>query len=162
MMTDCSAGRLTFTRFDERFLGKSWEWLNDTEIKRLTMTPDFTQEAQARWFAGLPAKKDYLIWGLLCESTPIGVAGLKRITERDAEYWGYIGERDYWGAGLGKEIMRFVLARARELGLSELYLKVGVDNQRALALYTKTGFRLVSENDGVLHLRIYLNNTDVR
>src|SRR5208283_2989 len=72
MRTDCCAGRLTFTRFDERFLEKSWEWLNDPEIKRLTLTPDFTRESQARWFARLPTMKDYLIWGLLHERTPIG------------------------------------------------------------------------------------------
>ena len=86
MTTDCRPGRLTFSRFDERFLEKSWQWLRDPEVKRLTMTPDFTRDQQLSWFRGLPAKKDYLIWGLLCDEIPIGAMGLKNVTETEAEY----------------------------------------------------------------------------
>jgi len=135
------AARLRFSRFDERFCEKSWQWLNDPEIKQLTMTPDFTREGQLRWFARLPEMKDYMIWGLSFEEVPIGAAGLKKITRNDGEYWGYIGERRYWGLGLGRQIVRFVLNEARALKLREVFLRVHRDNFRAVTLYAGSGLR---------------------
>jgi RimJ/RimL family protein N-acetyltransferase len=134
--------RLLFGRFDERFLERSWEWLSDPEIKRLTMTPDFTREEQLRWFERLPEMPDYRIWGISYDTVPIGALGLKHITQHEAEYWGYIGERSYWNAGLGGEMMRFIFARARELKLGRVYLNVHSDNARAVQLYTNVGFKI--------------------
>ena len=51
--------RLSFGRFDEIFLEKSWHWLRDPEIKWLTMTPDFTREEQLRLVCPA-ARKDRL------------------------------------------------------------------------------------------------------
>ena len=42
-----------FREFDREALQKSWEWLNDPQLKSLTMTPDFDQESQERWFESL-------------------------------------------------------------------------------------------------------------
>jgi RimJ/RimL family protein N-acetyltransferase len=162
MSTACHPGRLTFSRFDERFLERSWHWLQDAEVKRLTMTPDFTREQQRRWFDRLPEMKDYLIWGLLCDNVPIGAVGLKHITGDEAEYWGYIGQRDYWGAGLGGEMMKFIFGKAGSLSLRELYLNVHKDNARAVGLYAKAGFRIVGESAGVLKMRASVADAHVR
>jgi RimJ/RimL family protein N-acetyltransferase len=155
--------RLSFGHFDGDFLERSWQWLHDPEIKRLTMTLDFTREEQLRWFTRLPERSDYLIWGLACEGIPIGALGLKNITRDEAEYWGYIGDRAYWGAGLGEEMVHFILDKSRALGLNELYLKVHRDNARAVRLYTRLGFITSEETDHVLKLRKSLRkmpNTD--
>ena len=160
MITKACPERLTFSKFDQRFLDRSWHWLKDAELKRLTMTPDFNRDEQARWFARLPEMEDYLIWGLCCDDTPVGAVGLKHITKGQAEYWGYIGERRYWGTGLGGEMMRFAFSQARRLGLKELYLKVHRDNVRAIRLYSKTGFRTVRELDGVLHMERHVGDVD--
>jgi len=162
MTTECQPGRLTFSQFDERFLERSWQWLQDAEVKRLTMTPDFTRDQQRSWFNRLSEMKDYMIWGLLCDGAPIGAAGLKHITGSDAEYWGYIGEREYWGTGLGGEMMQFIIEKARTLGLRELYLSVHKENVRAVALYAKAGFRTVGESAGVLKMRTSIAKTNVR
>jgi RimJ/RimL family protein N-acetyltransferase len=148
--------RLQFERFDERFLDKSWEWLNDPEIKRLTMTPDFTHEEQLRWFARLQEMQDYRIWGISLDEVPIGAAGLKKLTKEDGEYWGYIGERRYWGLGLGHQMMDFVLNHARALKLKEVYLRVHRENSRARALYTSIGFQVRREDNGVFEMHLSL------
>ena len=145
--------RLSFGRFDKIFLDKSWHWLRDPEIKRLTMSPDFTREEQLRWFARLPERTDYLIWGLSCDGIPIGALGLKNITRHEAEYWGYIGDRSCWNTGLGGEMMCFIFNRAKKMGLNELYLKVHRDNARAIRLYTRVGFKTVSEDKEVFNMR---------
>ena len=47
--------------FDEIALKKSWVWLNDPEIKSLTITPDLEKENQRRWFESLKSRKDYFV-----------------------------------------------------------------------------------------------------
>ncbi len=148
--------RLSFGRFDETYLEKSWHWLRDPEIKRLTMSPDFNREEQLRWFARLPERTDYLIWGLACDGIPIGALGLKNITRHEAEYWGYIGNRDYWNNGLGGKMLCFIFGQAKKMGLNELYLKVHRDNARAIRLYTRVGFKTVSEDKEVFNMRLSL------
>jgi RimJ/RimL family protein N-acetyltransferase len=140
--------------FDRRFLDRSWEWLQDEETKRLTMTPDFTRQDQQRFFDSLPTRSDYRIWGVVlagCE--PIGAAGLKNVAGGSAEYWGYIGDKSLWGQGLGGEMLVAVEAEARRLGLTELVLQVATDNVRAMRAYENSGFQLAGEQAGVLVMR---------
>ena len=144
---------LEFCKYDESFLEMSWQWLTDPEIKRLTMTPDFTREDQARWFARLSTVTDYLIWGLKSGDTPIGAMGLKKLTLVDAEYWGYIGDRRFWGGGFGQCLIRFALEQARRLNLTSIYLRVHRENDRAARLYEKLGFTLEREDGDVRIMR---------
>lgn len=150
---------LRFVSFDDDFLEKSWHWLHDPEIKRLTMTPDFTREQQLRWFAQLQDKSDYRIWGLIYKDKPVGAVGLKYITSNEAEYWGYIGERSYWGCGLGKKMMRFAIEEASKMQIRELYLKVHCENSRAISLYTKAGFATEDKNGDVYTMRMRLKDS---
>lgn len=138
--------KVSFAEFDRRLLELSWLWLKDPEIKQLTLAPDFTREEQLKWFSSLP-RQDYLIWSVWYESVPVGATGLKNITADDAEYWGYIGDKRYWGLGIGREMVAFVLAEAARRMLKSVYLRVSRENARAVALYTKMGF-LVEREDG--------------
>ncbi len=142
--------------FDIAFLDKSYGWLTDKEIKYLTMTPDITREGQHEWFDSLPSKADYKIWGVECDGVPVGVCGLKHITTCDGEYWGYIGEKEYWGRGVGCSMMDFIESYARSLGLKSVYLNVRKDNPRAIALYLKRGFRALQEEHDVIKMMLEL------
>jgi RimJ/RimL family protein N-acetyltransferase len=122
------------------FLELTWRWLNDPEIKALTDTPDFTREQQFAWFRGLASKTDYLIWGVWIDGAPAGVFGLKNISEGSGEYWGYIGEKEHWGKGVGTWMMSQALALASDIGISRLYLKVLKTNLGAICLYKKMQF----------------------
>jgi RimJ/RimL family protein N-acetyltransferase len=148
--------RLTFGRFDEVFLERSWHWLHEPEVKWLTMSRDFNREEQVGWFHRLPARQDYLIWGISRDGVPIGALGLKHIAGIDAEYWGYIGEQGCWGAGLGREMMGFIFNEARKLGLKELHLKVHKQNLRAIRLYIRFGFKTVGETGEAINMRTSL------
>jgi RimJ/RimL family protein N-acetyltransferase len=139
--------------FNKRFLKLSWKWLNDPEIRFLTNTPDFTKEQQLQWFNSLKDRKDYLVWGVEADSTPIGVCGLKNIAINDCEYWAYIGDKLYWGKGLGKVIMSLIEAEARKFGKSSVWLRVLKDNPRAISLYTKKGYVTESETDSLILMR---------
>ena len=144
-----------FVDYDRRFLQASSRWLRDPEIKRLTLTPDFTDAQQERWFESLPGRLDYRVWGVCVAGEPIGAAGLKNIDidRSEGEYWGYIGEKAFWGRGIGVQLVQFVCEQARLLGLRRIYLRVAADNARAVGLYRKTGFELVSEVEGLITMQ---------
>lgn len=144
---------LTLVAYDPTFLNLSWNWLNDPEIKKMTHTPDFTREHQQAWFAGLGSKTDYKIWGLQYKGKPIGVCGLKKITGIDAEYWGYIGEKQYWGIGLGSAIMQLIESEAEKAGLHSVWLSVIPENIRAIRLYRKNGYIEENQQGDLLIMR---------
>jgi RimJ/RimL family protein N-acetyltransferase len=148
---------LVLVEYDARCLDLSWTWLNDPEIGALTMTPPFTREQQAEFFASLDRRRDYLIWGIEADGHElIGAAGLKNHRGTRAEYWGYIGERKYWGKGYGHRLVAAVENKARAHGFSQLDLRVARTNSRAIALYEKAGFVAdpqASTDDYVLMLK---------
>jgi RimJ/RimL family protein N-acetyltransferase len=126
--------------YDRRFLDKSWLWLHDAEVRRLTMTPFFTRAMQEHWFAGLADREDYRIWGAEVDGEPIGAFGIKNIEDGAGEYWGYIGEKRYWGRGIGGWMLATAEQHARDLGLRHLWLRVEPENERAIRLYRRHGF----------------------
>lgn len=143
--------KIKFVSFDEIYLNKSWEWLQDEEIKFLTNTSPFTKPQQIMFYKSLP-RNDYLIWGFEVDSIPIGVLGLKNITNRSGEYFGYIGDKKYWGRGLFKEMKLFILEKAKEHELDRIYLKVIKENERAIRAYYREGFVFSKENINTIEM----------
>lgn len=127
--------------FDRGYLEKSWTWLNDPEVKALTLTPNFTRQDQERFFASLPTRSEYRVWGLeSLNAERIGAVGLKHIDQDHAELWCYIGERSFWGQGVIGEILKLAEVEARKLGIASLYIVAAVSNERSLAAFHKRGF----------------------
>ncbi|HET8899503.1 MAG TPA: GNAT family N-acetyltransferase [Rhodanobacteraceae bacterium] len=141
--------------YDEAYLERSWVWLNDPEIRELTMTPVFTRQQQCEFFAALDSRSDYLIWGVeLISHGPIGAAGLKNHRGTLAEYWGYIGEKRFWGQGLGRAMVGAVEQRARGAGFDSLDLKVARKNLRASSLYHKLGYNEISAESTAVYIKM--------
>ncbi|WP_300598778.1 GNAT family N-acetyltransferase [Niabella sp.] len=136
--------------YNEVYLEKSWHWLNDPEIKCLTNTRSFTKDDQQKWFHALAGRSDYKLWGVSYNAIPIGVFGIKNIENGSGEYWGYIGEKEYWGKGLGPVIIGAIIDQAKQLNLKRLYLKVIGENVRAIKLYRKMGFQFSSKEEGLM------------
>ena len=148
--------KIEFVNYSLIFLDKSWNWLNDKEIKELTLTPDFTKEQQEYFFNSLHDRTNYFIKGITYNSVPIGACGLKNITEHDGEYWGYIGEKAFWGRGIGKEMVKYIIKIATEKFLDSIYLRVTQSNERAKNLYTKFGFSVEKINNNLILYRLKL------
>lgn len=143
---------IEFVPYDDTFLALSRDWLSDPEIKALTMTPDFDRAAQVRWYQSLPGRSDYLIWGVCCGGQPVGVCGLKGIADGTGEYWGYIGEKAFWGRGIGGRMIGFIEEVARSRGLRSVWLRVWDRNAPARRLYEKHGFELDRHESDVVFL----------
>ncbi len=147
---------IDFVDYDQNFLNLSWKWLNDFEVKSLTDTPDFTKYQQSEWFRGLALKSDYFIKGVLFDNIKVGVVGLKNITNFSGEYWGYIGEKSFWGMGIGKSMVFYIVNYAKKIGLNEVFLKVLKNNLRAINLYEKMGFSIFKSDKKNYFMRIYV------
>lgn len=139
--------KLQLVEYDHNFLDKSWDWLNDQELKHLTMTPDFTKRQQEDFYKNLSSRKDYFIYGVSFLGDSIGACGLKNVIAHEAELWLYIGNKKYWGKGLGKKIMVFLEREAIKKDLKKLYLRVLKENEVAINLYKKLNYIDIEEHD---------------
>ena len=90
------------------------------------------------------------------DSIPIGVCGLKNITKSECEYWGYIGEKKYWGKGLGKQMLASMIKEASNRDIKTVILKVLKTNQRAINLYANFGFSIIKTDDNIYLMSITL------
>ena len=133
---------LDYGPYDRDTLDRSYHWLQNAELRDLTSTPAITRQSQLAWFDTLPKKKDYQIWSLKADGAPIGAFGLKKVTEENAEYWGYIGDPANWGKGFGSRMMDFAETEATLRGLAIVYLTVVFANYRAINLYFKKGYKI--------------------
>lgn len=144
---------LQLVAYDRTYLDLSYAWLSDPETKALTMTPDFSRDDQQAFFAGLPDRADYRIWGVEVDGVgPAGAAGIKHIAGMRGEYWGYLGDKRLWGQKLGRYLIAAVEEKAQCLGLTDLSLNVEKSNYRAIALYRRSGYVEAGGADTVLHM----------
>lgn len=148
---------IKFVPYDKTFLELSKKWLNDPELKTLTMTPDFDDESQLKWYNSLKNRKDYYINGILYKDQPIGAMGIKNINSSCGEYWGYIAEKQLWGKKLGKYLINHAVKQAKLLKLDYLYLKVDLNNHRAIKLYEKCGFKLQFKDENIMYMIKYIH-----
>lgn len=144
---------LDFVVYNELFLEKSWIWLNDSEIKKLTNTQDFSKDEQMSWYKSINEKLNYMIFGINFDSKPIGVCGLKNITNVDCEYWGYIGEKEYWGIGLGSKMLDRMIIESKKFNHQSIWLQVLKNNNRAFNLYKSYGFYIEIESIEMYKMR---------
>jgi RimJ/RimL family protein N-acetyltransferase len=147
--------KIDFVPYSIEFLDLSFEWLNDSEIRRLTDAPYVTEEIQTSWFNSLSKREDYKVWGIVVDRKKIGVMGLKNITLERAEYFGFIGDKSFWN----KSISKYMLSKARiyayEIGLREFWLKVINENHYAIKAYKNFGF-VVDQSDDRLTFMKYI------
>ncbi|WP_399457241.1 GNAT family N-acetyltransferase [Virgibacillus dokdonensis] len=86
----------------------------------------------------------------------IGITSLIHIDQknRNAECIIDIGEKDYWGRGVGKEALKLLLDYAfLELNFHRVSLRVFSFNERAIQLYRKLGFK----QEGVSRQALFRN-----
>lgn len=140
-------------------------WVNDPEVRQfLLMHRQLSRAQEERWFEEQLSRADELILAIEVwegeEWVLIGNLGLRRVDlkNRTATLGIVIGEKDFWGKGLGWEALRVLLRYALlELGLHRVELETFSFNVRALRRYESVGFKRVGVRrqaffrDGAFH-----------
>lgn len=128
---------------------QSWmRWFNDPEVTIYlgNAYPFLTLEQEERFYQqrqeDSESKHNYSI---LCkeDGVVVGNCGLRDVNlkDRSAEVGIVIGEKAYWGRGLGREALRMVQEIVFDgLGLNRLYLTHADFNERGHRCYLAAGF----------------------
>ncbi|HEY7312846.1 MAG TPA: GNAT family protein [Gemmataceae bacterium] len=122
-------------------------WLNDPEVRRhLLIHRPLSRMAEETFLRKLSESESEFVLGIVVREPEqfIGVTGLRHIDVRNrhAEFGIAIGEKTAWGSGYGTEATRLIVRYAFEtLNFNRIWLHVGEDNERAVRVYEKVGFR---------------------
>jgi RimJ/RimL family protein N-acetyltransferase len=133
-------------------------WLNDPEVNRYLETrflPQTQEALQGYWQAHRddPASPWFAIC-LVGDGRHIGNIKLDNFdwVNRTCELGLLLGDRSYWGKGVGTEVMRLTLRYAfDQLNMRKVVLAVYSNNPGAVKLYEKVGF----QREGCLRAQIY-------
>lgn len=143
-------GRIKLVSLDpERHLDNAVRWLNDPEVTRWLLIGDFpiTRLAEERWFQRMAESQTDVVFAIeTLEGVHIGFSGLHQINFRNghAITATMIGEREYWGRGLGKESARLRTRYAFwVLNLRLLEARVFPENQASIRMLRAVGYREV-------------------
>jgi len=136
-----------------------FRWFSDEEVTRWLGPPNFPSRAHQEKFIELASAssddaKYFAIETL--DGKLVGDCGLRFIDwkSRKAEFFITIGEKQFWGKGLGSDALRIVVRLAFDkMNLNRLWLSVLADNPRAVRCYEKCGF----VREGLLRQESYVD-----
>lgn len=140
-----------------------YKWFNDEEVVRglVDVRAQMSLREAYDWCERAARRSDKSIkWMIEIKDKPdiaVGFTGLYNIdfTNRNAESAILIGDRSYWGRGIGYESLKLEIDFSfRYLGLELIYAFILQSNKASIKLYEKLGF----EKEGVLKKRIYRDN----
>lgn len=148
-----------------------YPWLGDPEVIQYSLSAFQTLMTPAQidyWFAATLREEKSLNLGIYLQETNalIGYAGLSNLsaTNQSGEYFILIGDKAYWGKGVGTAVTKQVLALGfTEYHLNRIMLTVSESNLGGLKAYTNAGFvvegrlRAACCRNGLFHDKIVMS-----
>lgn len=138
-----------------------YNWFQDEEVIRysLSIFQKLQTEDQVRdWLTETINDIKTFKQGIFLENTDrlIGYAGIcdLSLTNKSGEYFIFIGDKAYWGKGVGTEVTKKVLKIGfEELDLNRIMLTVSEPNIGGVKAYQRAGFTI----EGRLRQACYRN-----
>lgn len=138
--------KIVLRPLEKKDLADKVRWFNDPEInKTLFLDEPLELEKTLKWFA--KAKKDDSRMDFVIESKDgesIGMAGLVKISRlhRTAESYCVIGEKKFWGKGVGTEAHKIMFQLGFDkLGLEKIWADINPENTAIIKVCERLGFR---------------------
>jgi len=120
-------------------------WLNDPEAMAYFGGHEpVSLAAEEHWFEEQGKNPTVRNFAIYHQGEHVGGAGFAHLDfrERSAEVGLFIGRKDLWDKGLGRDVLRALMQHGFEqLNLHRIYLRVFAENARAVRCYEKAGFR---------------------
>ncbi len=129
------------------------QWLNDPEVTKFLQTKSITFEKLRKYVREKYMKNDALLLGIFLKKNRRHLGNIKLEPIDFKEGKGcigiMIGEKKYWGKGIGPEALKIFTKWAFEhLNLRKIWLGVSVENKRAIKAYKKAGFSITKRLTG--------------
>lgn len=136
--------------FNFNHIPEKVKWYNDKQIRKyLHYDEEFTIEETRKWLENIKKDKtryENVIQYLTGEKyIDIGIIGLFNIDlkNKKAGFYITIGDIEHQGKGLAKKAtLKFLKDVFKKFDLEKIYLYTDFENERAIRLYEKCGFKL--------------------
>ena len=127
----------------------SWKWRNDIEVWKFTGSKPntfITQEIELFWLQNALKEKNSKRFAIIVDDIYVGNIQLTDINTLTAQYHIFIGNKDYWGKGIAFHATQQIIFYCKtNLFLKKIYLFVNPLHTKAINLYLKSGFLIVSD-----------------
>lgn len=134
---------------DESMAESFFAWINAPGVNRYRPAPPVASvDAEREWIRRIGESTTDVVWAIYCleDGVLIGATGLHSLSEmhKRAVSGTIIGKPEYWGRGIGGEL---VMLRTRyafeELNLNKLISEVIPENNASLRMLMRSGYRIV-------------------
>ncbi|MFH1564783.1 MAG: GNAT family N-acetyltransferase [bacterium] len=116
-------------------------WKDETLIELTSGEYEKSEDVLRGYYIKMLNAQNDRHYAILCGSKIIGNISLIRKNKNIFEISIIIGEKKYWGAGIGQAAIERLLKIAFDkLGYKKAYIEVRPENLRAIKLYKKCGF----------------------
>ena len=149
--------------FERQYAEKYRRWVNDEELLLLVdRVLPVTEEDHLHWYEAVVTDPRIVIFAIetLSKREFLGCTWLYGIDyrHRHAEVRILIGNKGYWGKGLGDDALSVLSRFAFEkLNLHKLFAYVLANNSRALRAFENVGYK----REGILRQERYVNGSYV-
>jgi len=125
-----------------------YAWSCDREVTQFSLSAYAYPQSKgdiATWLSGINANTKCVSFGICCGESGklIGYAGIASIStlNRSGEYFILIGNKAYWGEGIGTEVTKVITDYGfNTLGLHRIELTAYANNPSAIHAYENAGY----------------------
>lgn len=127
-------------------LSSFYKWIRDEEaiIYSLSVFQKMKTDRQIEdWYTQLISDSKNSNHGIFIDGVFVGYAGICSIshTNKSGEYFIFIGDKHYWGKGVGTEVTQQIVKKGfEELNLNRIMLTVSRPNTAGVKAYERAGF----------------------
>ena len=123
-------------------------WLADVEVTRMLgyLQVAFSEAQETDWLKKVAEDRNSVFWIIEVDGKPIGTSGIREIDWKNqhGQTGTLIGEREYWGKGIGIEQAQLRTRFAfHELNLIKLKSAAFAENAASLRMAKRIGYREV-------------------
>lgn len=125
------------------------KWFTDAEVMKYVgfsqKCKDIKTPEEAKNFSKL--LKDGMFFGIYTpDGKLIGQTTFSRFSNQKCTFGIIIGEKDYWGQGIGTEVTKLMVNHAfKNLNIKKIILETAGQNIAGQKAYQKAGFKIVNE-----------------
>ena len=132
------------------------DWLNDPEVNKYIETKRTSISELKQYIEKKNENPNCLFLGIFLKNNNRHIGNIKLepidFKKRNATLGILIGDKDYWGMGIGTEATKLLVDYAfKNLNLKEINLGVISENKAAIRAYKKVGFQVDKiKDDGII------------
>lgn len=154
---------ITFKPLDKSIISLRAEWLKDSEITQAVygdLTVSLSDEDHKNWYNKYSNDNSKEFWFIVFNNKPLGVVDFTNIDTRrkQSNVFVMIGDKSHWGKGIGKRAIEYVISKAQEKNINDLYLEVYKGNTRAIKLYESMQFTITDRNKDELIMHRHIRH----